>query len=483
MVHALKKVNNTPAPSDPLAGSSDASALEYPLMGFLIHNPAKHSLITTDLRADHFQDQTARKIFEAMGAMGGDFDAPRLLCAVPHSSLHLTKMMSVSLVTSQGPFGAVDAARRIREAAHRRRAQDQARIIEDAARRGSLEDLQEAIANLADEPSTPGARFQLMRGMEYLDYLPSLEWAIKGLFPTRGCGAVYGPSGSAKSFVVIDAGIAIAEGAKRWFGRRVKQRQVVYLCLEGEAGLKKRLNAWVESNKRPIPREFISIAKPFNIMSNTDVQSLAASIPKNCILIIDTLNRASPAADENSSGDMGEILEGAKELERLTEGLVMLVAHTGKDVSRGLRGHSSLIAALDFSIEVNKEGNCRRWISRKVKDGQDGEEGWFTLEVRHLGVDEDGDPETSCVISPTPEPEKPAKPLPPALKLALSALEAAGGVDVELSSWRDSYYRISTAETPDAKRQAFGRARKDLQTAGKVSVLDDKYSVLNSTPK
>ncbi|MDO9068993.1 MAG: AAA family ATPase, partial [Deltaproteobacteria bacterium] len=457
------------------------TALEYPLMGFLIHNPAKHSLITTDLRADHFQDQTARKIFEAMGAMGGDFDAPRLLCAVPHSSLHLTKMMSVALVTSQGPFGAIDAARRIKEAAQRRRAQDLARVIADAARGGSLEDLQSAIQGLTDEPQSQSARFQFMKGMGYLD-LPSIRWVIKGLFPSRGIGAVYGPSGSAKSFLVLDAGLAVAEGARSWFGRRVKQRDVVYVCLEGEAGLKKRLNAWVEHHRRPVPPVFMSTAVPFNLMSPADVQALAASVPKGAIVIIDTLNRAAPTADENSSGDMGEILEGAKTLERLTEGLVVLVAHTGKDVSRGLRGHSSLIAALDFSIEVSREGDHRRWIARKVKDGQDGEEGWFKLEVRHLGVDEDGDPETSCVISPAPEPEKPEKPLSGSLKLALSALEAAGGVDVELDSWRDSYYRISPAE-PAAKRQAFLRARQQLQSAGKISVLNDKYSVLNFPPK
>jgi len=480
MVHALKKVNSPENP-DPLVGSDDATALEYPLLGYLLHNPGQHALLTTELQAEHFKDQIARQVFQAMAAMGGDYDAPRLLCAVPHISLHLSSMMSHALITAQGPFGAVDAARRIREAAQRRRAQDQARLIADAARRGSLEDLQAAIQGLHEEPSTPAARFQFMKGMNYLD-LPNIRWIIKGLFPSRGIGAVYGPSGSAKSFFVLDAGLAVAEGAKSWFGRRIKQRDVVYVCLEGEAGLKKRLNAWVEHNGRPIPIEFMSTAGPFNLMSQADVQALAASVPKGAIVIIDTLNRAAPTADENSSGDMGEILEGAKALERLTDGLVVLVAHTGKDVSKGLRGHSSLIAALDFSIEVSREGNHRRWIARKVKDGQDGEEGWFKLEVRHLGLDEDGDPETSCVISPAPEPEKPAKPLPPALKLALSALESAGGVDVELNSWRDAYYRISTSE-PDAKRQAFRRARQDLQKAGRISVLDDKYSVLNSPPK
>jgi hypothetical protein len=75
------------------------------------------------------------------------------------------------------------------------------------------------------------------------------------------------------------------------------------------------------------------------------------------VLCLDTLNRAAPTADENSSRDMGEILEAAKRLQAATGGLVVLVHHTGKDSSRGLRGHSSLFAAMDAAVEVSRDGD------------------------------------------------------------------------------------------------------------------------------
>ena len=95
---------------------------------------------------------------------------------------------------------------------------------------------------------------------------------------------------------------------------------------------------------------------------------------------------------------MGEIIAGANHLQRLIGGLVLLVHHTGKDASKGLRGHSSLHAALDAAIEVRRNGDQREWLIAKSKDGEDGQSNYFGLEVVELGRDEDNEPITSCVI-------------------------------------------------------------------------------------
>jgi hypothetical protein len=77
-----------------------------------------------------------------------------------------------------------------------------------------------------------------------------------------------------------------------------------------------------------------------------------------------------------------------------------VVHHTGKDASKGLRGHSSLHAALDTAIEVRRDGDNREWLIAKSKDGEDGGVHAFKLEVVELGSDEDGDPITSCIVYP-----------------------------------------------------------------------------------
>lgn len=117
-------------------------------------------------------------------------------------------------------------------------------------------------------------------------------------------------------------------------------------------------------------------------------------------MIIDTLNRAAPGADENSSVDMGRIIAAAKKLQTLIGGLVLLVHHSGKDSSKGLRGHSSLHAALDGAVEVIKTDNRREWSVAKSKDDATGDAHPFKLEFVTVGIDDDGDTITSCVAIP-----------------------------------------------------------------------------------
>lgn len=190
---------------------------------------------------------------------------------------------------------------------------------------------------------------------------------------------------------------AIAEG-RRWFDCRVEPAPVVYAALEGEAGFKLRAQAWEANRGRALPDGLRMMLQPFKLTDGQDVADLAAVVPAGAVVVVDTLNRAAPTADENSSKDMGEILEAAKLLQSLTRGLVVLVHHTGKNAAAGLRGHSSLFAAMDAAVEVSRDGDRREWKVAKAKDGQDGEAHPFKLHIEPLGVDEAGEAVTSCVV-------------------------------------------------------------------------------------
>ena len=76
----------------------------------------------------------------------------------------------------------------------------------------------------------------------------------------------------------------------------------------------------------------------------------------------------------------------------------MLVHHTGKDATKGLRGHSSLFAALDAAVEVSRDGERREWKVAKSKEGQDGDAHPFKLQIETLGTDDYGDVISSCVV-------------------------------------------------------------------------------------
>ncbi len=264
--------------------------------------------------------------------------------------------------------------------------------INDLAQRDGVD----AVEALLSCPQAPSQRYKLLSATD-LAALPPLAWRVRGVLPAAGLAGLYGPSASGKSFLALDMAAAIAEGA-RWFDCRTEAAPVVYVALEGEAGFRVRVAAWEAHRGRSLPKGLHMVLQPFKLTDLRDVHDLAAVVPHGAVLFLDTLNRAAPTSDENSSKDMGEILEAAKHLQGLIGGLVVLVHHTGKDATRGLRGHSSLFAAMDAAVEVSRDGDRREWRVAKSKDGADGEVKPFRLQVELLGNDEHGDAVTSCVV-------------------------------------------------------------------------------------
>ncbi len=258
---------------------------------------------------------------------------------------------------------------------------------------------QHATAALPELPELPDPTRYKLLDSDDIRALPPLVWCVKGIFPTTGLAAIYGPSASGKSFLALDIAVKIAEGSP-WFGFRTTATPVVYLYLEGESGIKSRAAALEIDTGRPLPPLMKMVMQSFHFNEGPDVMDLAAVVPHGAVVIVDTLNRAAPTTDENSSKDMGIILEAAKRLQTQTGGLVVLVHHTGKDIGKGMRGHSSLFAALDGSIEVTRKGDSRAWHTAKVKDGDDDKGFAFKLKRHILGMDPDGDEVSSCTVAP-----------------------------------------------------------------------------------
>ena len=242
-------------------------------------------------------------------------------------------------------------------------------------------------------------RFTLL-GINDLAALPPAAHLVKGILPSSGLAAIYGPSGSGKTFLALDLIMAIACQSD-WFGHKVKNVPVTYVGLEGKGGINNRIQAWCIKNPTLTPANFKIVLDNFDLLNKANVIELAQTITAaqmhQGVIVIDTLNQASPAADENSSQDMGVIIKHLKLLQEMTSGLVLIIHHTGKNTNQGLRGHSSLKAALDANIEV-VGGDKRSWLLEKSKDGEDGKSFGFRLEVQRLGADGDGDPITSCTV-------------------------------------------------------------------------------------
>lgn len=341
-------------------------------------------------------------------------------------------------------------------------------------KRNGREVLAKQLAQAVPAPDT-GPRFALLTSGD-VAATPASAWALGGVFPAAGVAAAFGPSGVGKSFWVLDVVAAISEG-RDYCGHQTTPMPVVYCVLEGQSGFNQRVQAWEQRQGRRLPQSVHLMLNAFNITNPKDVEELAGVAPKGCILVIDTLNAAAAGVDENGSSGMGQILAGAKQLQRLTGGLVLLVHHAGKNERAGLRGHSSLIAALDCAVAITAKGGRRTWSTDqrtggKAKDGASVTH-QFELEVVHLVTGE-----TSCVVSSETDAPGDAQ-LPLRLRVALGAFEGSpdtGPKRLHVDEWRTAYYATATGTT-DAKRKAFQRVRTELVAGGHLTQDGDHYSL------
>jgi len=257
-------------------------------------------------------------------------------------------------------------------------------------------------AALSFAPQGHAKRFTLLSRAD-LDALPPLRWIIDSVLPESGLAAIYGEPGSGKTFLAIDLAARISSGAGNWFGRNVSQRPVVYMALEGGRGIRQRLAAWDLHNGFKAEKIRVLLGA-LQLQDATAVDALIAALTEQCasgtVVIIDTLAQATLGADENSGLDMGNALGVAQSIAAALNGLVIFVHHSGKDASRGLRGHSSLNAAMDAVIAVhrNRLSGVRDWNVSKMKDGDDTAAGTFTLTSVVVAVDENEKEVVSCAV-------------------------------------------------------------------------------------
>lgn len=257
-------------------------------------------------------------------------------------------------------------------------------------------------ADISGEPvaKKQHARFEPIHASEFASSEPS-RWIIKGVLPQAELVVMYGASGSGKSFAILDMVAAVARGTP-WRGHRVKQGRVVYVCAEGAGGFKKRLSAYGARQGISLKDiDLFVIPNSPNLLLKADALEINKAIGKAEIVVIDTLAQTTPGGDENGGKDMGLALAHCKGIHRGTGATVVLIHHSGKDATKGARGWSGLRAAADAEFEVLRLPNGRVLKTSKQKDGDDGAAWGFDLDIVELGVDEDGDAVTSCVIKET----------------------------------------------------------------------------------
>jgi hypothetical protein len=222
---------------------------------------------------------------------------------------------------------------------------------------------------------------------------------IQGYLSESALSLLFGESNNGKTFLALHASFCVALGWE-FFGLRVQQGAVVYFALEGGGGVKKRIAAFRKAHqleKEDIP--FWLVPCPIDLLNpKADTQRLIELIQQHSatFVVIDTLARAIAGGNENAPEDMGAFIRNVDTIREKTKAHVMIIHHSGKDVDRGARGHSSLRAAVDTEIRVSK------FVAKvtKQRDFELGQEIAFMLETVDLGVDAYGEQVKSAVVRP-----------------------------------------------------------------------------------
>jgi AAA domain len=310
-------------------------------------------------------------------------------------------------------------------------------------------------------------------------------YLIKGLIPRVGLTVIWGPPKCGKSFWTLDAFMHIAIG-RQYRGRRVQQGPVVYLAPEGAHGFGARIEAYrqrhLSAHKKLVPFYLVpgrlDLIKDHPELIKCTQEQLNGAQP--VAVVIDTLNR-SLNGSESKDEDMAAYVQAADRIREVFGCAVIVIHHCGINDQRP-RGHTSLTGAADAQLAVRRDASGNVVVEVEyMKDGAEGDIIVSRLERVEVGIDNDGDVMSSCVLVPvegvaqnTAKQGKRSQ-LSKAAKTALRALvEAvdecgavppasnhipAGVCTVSINQWRQYAYNrgISTGEER-AKQQAFKRA-------------------------
>jgi hypothetical protein len=311
--------------------------------------------------------------------------------------------------------------------------------------------------------------FYLTKATSFLEQPAPLAWAIKGWLPANGLSMIYGESGAGKTFITLDMACCVACGLD-WHGFKTKPGVVVYLCGEGNYGLKQRIAAWSKRYGITDLDNLIVSNRAFDLNMRTEegiVKAVKELTDRDVsLVIIDTLNNHMDG-DENLAKDTRKLVNACKQLIFDLRCAVALNHHVGHGVEAKMRarGSSAWKASLDSSILVSQKNDVITIENTKMKDAKISEPVYGELcEVELDWRNEDGEPEQSAVFGLTdarPEPKREST-VVNHLKTFSEAWRASGG---ELIGDRPYISRAAFREFLIGMGHTTDNAKKMLQQA------------------
>ncbi len=210
------------------------------------------------------------------------------------------------------------------------------------------------------------------------------DWLDLGMLATMP-----GKYGSLKSFAAMSMCLSVATGTP-WLGQTIHQTgPAIYCSLEGSYTLRPRVAGWLEHTNRDAADGFWVLDQRINLLDPASVEAFLTVLDdvKPLLVVIDTLSKATPGAEENSKPDVSRAYTALDEMRRTTNGTILTVHHTGHSASGRGRGFSGFEDDLDVVLALEgqwKEGPVRL-VSQKQKARENPAPIWLSLAASLTG--------------------------------------------------------------------------------------------------
>lgn len=241
------------------------------------------------------------------------------------------------------------------------------------------------IAELA--ASMPDSPFRVHKLREYIGQPPPEYWDDNAIFLKRPAVYIlYGASGHHKTNVALTMLLDIV--LKR-------HAKVIYAAGEGARGIGEQrmpaqlMSRGIEAGDDPLPGNFGVIEAAPLFSRNPDVVAFIdearadPDIGKPDFVVIDTLATALAGEDENGSIAASYLTANgpAGHISRQLKATVLMIAHSGKELDRGIRGHSGFYGNVDgvLVLRFDEQTGGLDLYAQKIRDSRDGFHVYFKV--------------------------------------------------------------------------------------------------------
>ena len=233
-----------------------------------------------------------------------------------------------------------------------------------------------------------------------------IEWLISKHLIGRGVMFIYGPSQAGKTFLAVDLALSMAL-KNEWLGMPIKRNTPIrYAAFEDYSGVAMRVDGWRTHygySEEELGEKFLlgGEGSSLIITKEDSVENFIQSLGdfRKGIIFIDTLNKVGGGEDENSNGRMGLAISHAERISYATDSLVIIIHHTGKDESKGMRGATAAHGGADLIYKITRDEDEREVTFEKIKNGRDGHGKSYSLETVFLDAELYGTDDNETAIA------------------------------------------------------------------------------------